>query len=140
MIRIAITSVAASAALWIAPEHTVTGRSVVAAAPFDIAALMAETRGAPRMICALAANSIGNGGWWGGMGAPAAPLAPTNARDAWRNGRIALTGSERTLLLESVTSPDDCTREMAVRLLGRDSNRETLAGLSRHAASAPSWP
>ena len=46
VIRIAITSVAASAALWIAPEHTVTGRSVGAAAPFDIVALMAETRGA----------------------------------------------------------------------------------------------
>ena len=32
----------------------------------DITVLMAESRGAPRTLCMLAASAVGNGGWWGG--------------------------------------------------------------------------
>src|SRR2546423_13293565 len=42
--------------------------------PIDVAALLTAAKGAPPLICSLAANSIGNWGWGGRRGAAGAPL------------------------------------------------------------------
>src|SRR5215210_9331728 len=44
------------------------------AAAIDVAALLAAARGAPPLICGLAAQSLGNGNWGGWYDAPASPL------------------------------------------------------------------
>ncbi|MBP9898986.1 MAG: HEAT repeat domain-containing protein [Gemmatimonadales bacterium] len=108
---------------------------VVATAAGDITTLMAETRGAPPTLCLLAAGAIGNGGWWGGMHAPVSPLVEGDSYSIRTGRNTPLSVGDRTLLLNSVVLPDNCTREIAVRLLGRDGSDATVAGLTQHAAS-----
>jgi HEAT repeat protein len=104
----------------------------------DIAALLAETRGAPPTLCLLAAGAIGNGGWWSGMTAPVSPLANADEEMLRIGRRTPLTAGDRSLVLEALVLPDHCTREVAVRLLGRDGSDATLAGLTQHATSRDS--
>src|SRR5690606_6698809 len=99
-----------------------------------IATLVAQTRGAPPLLCALAARAVDAGDWMGGMRAPAPPLEDIGTRRL-RGRREALSESERALLLSSVTAADACTREVAVRLLGRDGGDAVVSGLIGHATS-----
>ncbi len=135
MIRLALTTLASAVAVGV--SSNIGPPSVVRAVPaatLDIAELIRETRGAPRTLCLLAANSLGNGGW-GGLQAPVQPLGLSADLRPSVGRSLTLTDSERTLLLESVAAPDNCTREVAVRLLGRDGSDVTLDGLHRHAIS-----
>ena len=43
--------------------------------PIDVTALLTAGKGAPPMICSLAANSIGNWGWGNWNDAPSTPLS-----------------------------------------------------------------
>ena len=53
----------------------VRATSASAAAAIDVTALLAAARGAPPLICSLAAQAVGNGNWGWWSGAPASPLA-----------------------------------------------------------------
>src|SRR5437764_606027 len=64
--------------------------AVARAAPLDVAALLSAAQGAPRLICSLAAQSVGNG-WGSWTDAPATPLGrltPLGERDR-RNTPLA---------------------------------------------------
>src|SRR4051812_42869944 len=87
-------------------------------ATIDVAALLTAARGAPPMICSLAANSVGNG-WGGWSDAPYTPLAasatPLNYRDRdWRN----FSSEDVQRLFAGLSSDDACVRELSVRLIG----------------------
>lgn len=99
------------------------------AAPLDVAALLAAARGAPPLICSLAAQSVRNYGWGNWSDAPVTPLGrrdPLGDRDQ-RNGRFPAADVER--LLAGLASEDACVRELAIRLLGSQKDDEVARGL-----------
>jgi len=69
---IVVSTLSAEAAVSSVLAQVTSGSSVVPAQ--DIAAVLAAARGVPPLICAFAAQSIGNGGW-GWYDAPASPVA-----------------------------------------------------------------
>src|SRR3954471_4224276 len=84
--------------------------------PIEIPALLAAARGAPKPVCALAANSLRN--WGGGNDAPATPLGISVAYR--REDEVTKLSDETiNLLLSSLSSDDPCVRELAVRLVAR---------------------
>src|SRR5215203_2393953 len=94
----------------------------------DAAQLISAARGAPAPICALAAQSVNNGGWDNLNDAPATPLG-VSVRLRDDNGRSSqMSAQDVELLLGSLSSDDACVREIAVRLLGRRSNAAIDAG------------
>lgn len=104
-----------------------------AAAPPDLGALLIAARGAPPLLCALAARSVRDYGdyGWGGADAPASPLgrAVTDAPpDDGGDGRH-LTDADRGRLLDALASDDACVRELSVRLLGRRRDSSVVAPL-----------
>ena len=69
-------------------------------APLDVAALLSQARGAPPMICSLAAQSLRNFGWGDAGDAPSTPLSSVSiVRDldsgpeAGRAGSTAATAA-----------------------------------------------
>jgi HEAT repeat protein len=89
------------------------------ALPIDVSALLTAAKGAPPMVCALAANSIGNWGWGGWSDAPATPLAA--ARAAMNGGDFRsepMSATDLQQLYAGLSSDDQCVRELAVRLIG----------------------
>ncbi len=102
-----------------AREATASVRGVSGAdAPLNVAALLTAAHGAPPMICALAAQSVRNYGWsdWGD--APYTPLATTPPLRSRDGGRAELTPEDVARLLDALASPDECVRELSIRLLG----------------------
>ena len=94
------------------------------------AALLAAARGAPPLICGLAAQSIGNGnwGWWSDV--PASPLgAAARPLDSDRRGLRDLPDADVTRLLDALASDDACVREMSVRLVGHQEETRVAAPL-----------
>src|SRR5256714_3981570 len=86
--------------------------------PIDVAALLTAAKGAPPLICSLAANSIGNWGWGGWSDAPATPLASANpATDGDFESR-PLSAADIQQLLAGLAADDACVRELSVRLIG----------------------
>jgi HEAT repeat protein len=109
------------------------------AAPLDVAALLTAARGAPPLICSLAAQSVRNYGWGNWSDAPSTPLgrlAPLGDRDQ-RNSAFPAADVER--LLAGLASDDACVREIAVRLLGSQKDENVARGLIDRlgAAEAP---
>jgi HEAT repeat protein len=105
---------------------------VASAAPaaIDVAALLAAARGAPPLICGLAARSISNGnwGWWSDV--PASPLgAATRALDGDRRSIEDLPDADVTRVLDAMASDDACVREMSVRLVGHQDESRVAAPL-----------
>src|SRR4051794_36140052 len=110
------------------PAVHVTASSAPAA--IDVAALLAAARGAPPLICGLAAQSIGNGNWGWRSDVPASPLgAAAHPLDGDR-GRIEdLPDADVTRLLDALSSDDGCVREMSVRLVGHQDESRVAAPL-----------
>jgi len=93
------------------------GASVAESSP-EIEALLTAARGAPPLICAIAARSL-NDSWWSGADAPATPLG--DARREYGNGlaRGPLSGGDLALVLEALDADDACVQELGVRLAAR---------------------
>src|SRR5256885_8049195 len=88
-------------------------------APIDVGALLIAAKGAPPMICSLAANSIRNWGWGDWNDAPATPLA--SAKAATTNDDFdsePLSAADIQQLLGGLAADDACVRELSVRLIG----------------------
>jgi HEAT repeat protein len=87
-------------------------------APLDVAALLTAARGAPPMICSMAANAVR--GWgWNDSDAPSTPLAsvtPAISNDDFRSDAFPAADVQR--LLAGLSSDDACVRELSVRLIG----------------------
>lgn len=101
----------------------------------DIGALLAAARGAPPIICSLAARTLSNGYWGGWADAPASPLPDVMATpdeddddDMPRRGRseARYSAADVQRLLESLSSDDACVREVAVRVLGHEEHDPTV--------------
>ena len=94
--------------------------------PVDVAALLTAAKGAPPMICSLAANSIRNWGW-GEWDAPATPLSFARATTPDDFESAALSASDIQQLLAGLAAEDPCVRELSVRLIGTQ-KPETVGG------------
>ena len=96
--------------------------------PIDVTALLTAAKGAPPMICSLAANSIRNWGWGDWNDAPATPLA--SAKAATTNDDFdsePLSAADIQQLLGGLAADDACVRELSVRLIGTQ-KAETVGG------------
>ena len=87
----------------------------------DVTALLTSARGAPPMICAMAAQSLRNWGWGDGSAdAPATPLSSivstVNYQLRQNNGDLRVEDVDR--LMSALSSDDACVRELSVRILG----------------------
>ena len=129
-----VLGVLTTAALMSNAGHAPSAPALRAASPapaaIDVAALLAAARGAPPLICGLAAQSIGNGnwGWWSDV--PASPLgAAARPLDSDRRGMRDLPDADVTRLLDALASDDACVREMSVRLVGHQEETRVAAPL-----------
>ncbi|HEY4733366.1 MAG TPA: HEAT repeat domain-containing protein [Gemmatimonadaceae bacterium] len=87
--------------------------------PIDVTALLTAAKGAPAMVCALAANAIGNSGWGGWNDAPSTPLSAAKA--TMNDGDFEsnpMPASDLQQLYTGLASEDRCVRELSVRLIG----------------------
>lgn len=100
----------------------------------DVQALIAAARGAPPMLCALAAHSVGNGGW-GWSDAPVTPLPHADRRSARAD---SIAPADVQFLLDNLGGGDACVTEIAVRLLASDDSGPAVDGLIRNLASPDS--
>jgi len=96
----------------------------------DVAALLTSARGAPPMICALAAQSVRRWGWGGDWSdAPSTPLksivSAVNDRLSLNSGKLPPEDVER--LMSGLASDDACVRELSVRLLGTQRDDEATS-------------
>lgn len=96
----------------------------------DVTALLTSARGAPPMICALAAQSVRRWGWGGDWNdAPSTPLraivSAVNDRLSLNSGRLPPEDVER--LMSGLSSDDACVRELAVRILGTQKEDEPIS-------------
>ena len=103
-----------------APTPSVRVVEPAQAVVIDVAALLAAARGAPPLICGLAAQSLGNGNWGWWTDAPASPLGPAMREQGGDYRRMRdLPDADVTRLLDALSSDDACVREMSVRLVGQ---------------------
>ncbi|MFL5488663.1 MAG: HEAT repeat domain-containing protein [Gemmatimonadaceae bacterium] len=86
--------------------------------PIDVAALLTAAKGAPPMLCSLAADAIRNGGWGGWSDAPSTPLASARpvSQDDYYDPQMPAADIQR--LLAGLSSDDACVRELSIRLIG----------------------
>lgn len=105
---------------------------------FDVSALLTSARGAPPMICALAAQSMRRWGWNGDWDdAPSTPLrsivSAVNDRLNRNSGNLPAEDIDR--LMAGLASDDPCVRELSVRLLGTQKGEPTSGALVARLAS-----
>src|SRR5437773_7910785 len=96
--------------------------------PIDVTALLTAARGAPPMICSLAARAVRGWGWGGGSDAPYSPLAAAGASsmdDNFDSGPLPAADVQQ--LLGGLASDDACVRELSIRLIGTQ-KAETVGG------------
>ena len=118
------------------PAPAVRAAGPAQAAAIDVAALLAAARGAPPLICGLAAQSIGNGNWGWWSDAPASPLsAAVRPQDGDYRRMRDLTDADVTRLLDALASDDACVREMSVRLVGQQEDARVATPLVSKLAS-----
>ena len=87
-------------------------------AAVDIAALLTAARGAPPMICSMAAHALRGWGWNDWSDAPSTPLASVAGvvNDDFHSDVFAAADVQR--LFAGLSSDDACVRELSVRLIG----------------------
>ena len=88
--------------------------------------VIAAGHGAPAVLCSLAANSVGNGGW-GWADAPVTPLPRTELDELRHRGGEALSAGDLAFLLDSLSSTDACVRQLDVLLLVREGEDAQVA-------------
>jgi FOG: HEAT repeat len=119
-----------------------TGGDHATVTAIDISALLAAANGAPPAICALAAQSVRNGGWGDRSDAPYTPLGEAQSFRSGdddyrgRNG-LQFSDADNERLLAGLASADPCVRELSVRIVTAQRNNEAVntALLSRLGSS-----
>lgn len=91
-----------------------------ASTPVNVATLLGAARGAPPIICALAAQTVLNDGWREGGEAPVTPLPAVDLSEDHHGRWRQLATADEDQLLTGLGSDDACVRELSVRVLGRD--------------------
>ncbi|MFN2637444.1 MAG: HEAT repeat domain-containing protein [Gemmatimonadaceae bacterium] len=97
----------------------------------DVTALLTSARGAPPMICAMAAESVREWGWgWGDANdAPSTPLktivSAVNSQLRMNQGQLATEDIDK--LMTGLSSDDACVREISVRLLGTQKKNDQIS-------------
>src|ERR1700674_5288482 len=87
--------------------------------PVDVTALLTAAKGAPQMICSLAAKAVQGWGWGGWNDAPSTPLAAVTAssnNDDFESDALPAADVQR--IMAGLSSDDACVRELSVRLIG----------------------
>jgi HEAT repeat protein len=105
----------------------------------DVGALLDAAHGAPPIICALAAHSVGNSGWGYWTDAPSTPLSRAGAeyeRD-WERDRTRnlLSAADEDRLLAGLASDDACVRELSVRVLSEQTGDRVANALETRLTS-----
>ncbi|HUQ99661.1 MAG TPA: HEAT repeat domain-containing protein [Gemmatimonadaceae bacterium] len=96
----------------------------------DVAALLTSARGAPPLICAMAAQSLRNWGWGDNSAdAPSTPLSSivstVNYQLRQNNGDLPSEDVDR--LMSALSSDDACVRELSVRILGTQNKDDRIS-------------
>ncbi|MFL5493992.1 MAG: hypothetical protein ACJ8DC_06360, partial [Gemmatimonadales bacterium] len=105
------------------------GRPLQIAPTQGVRELLASARGAPALLCSLAADAIGNSGWKSHRTeAPVTPLGQLEPPPSGDAERVQASPEDVRLLLESLSATDGCVREIAVRLLGTQAGGSIVAG------------
>src|SRR5512132_1027927 len=106
---VVLTTAALMANAGHAPASTVvrvSTSSTSSVAAIDVTALLAAARGAPPLICGLAAQSVGNGNW-GWTDAPAPPLGAAARPQDGESRRVRdLSDADVTRVLDALSSDD----------------------------------
>src|SRR5437868_1513905 len=112
-----------------AGKHHSLAASVDDRPPLDVNALLAAAKGAPPLICSLAAQSVGNN-WGNWSDAPSTPLGNAN-RDShdYDFRQEAMPAADVQTLLQSLSSEDPCVREISVRVVTRVRTEAVVSGL-----------
>ena len=134
-----------------APVTTARLRADGSARRADLSALMIAAHGAPPLVCAIAAEAIGDYGWRNASGgAPKTPLEayayPSRGAQAdidmmeSESGRGArlLSAEDVKLLMGNLSSDDLCVRDLSVRIVANDRRDETAAALAERLSAADS--
>ena len=121
-------------AMWHFDGFTNVGMSAERMAPqraenVDVAALLTAARGAPPMICSLAAQALRNYGWGDWGDAPSTPLPRAVSVRSDDDGVDQFPAADVQRLLEALSSDDACVRELSVRLLGHQEGENVTSGL-----------
>jgi hypothetical protein len=98
-------------------------------APVDVGTVLTAARGAPPVICALAAHAVHNWGWGHWTDAPFTPLPAATLADDRDEDEPQYSPADQELLLSGLASDDACVRELSVRLLSRHSGDRVAAAL-----------
>ncbi|HZY40396.1 MAG TPA: HEAT repeat domain-containing protein, partial [Anaerolineae bacterium] len=107
-------------------------------APIDVAVLLTQARGAPPLICSLAAQALRGFGWGDWSDAPSTPLGYSPANRDFDFAPEELPVADVNRLLEALSTDDPCVREVSVRILGRQRGDLVVNGLvTRLGASDP---
>lgn len=112
------------------PADRMEGESAERAS-IDVSALLAAARGAPPLICSLAAQSLRGYGWGDWGDAPSTPLSavlPAEAHDRDTESS-QLPAADVDRLMQALSSDDPCVRELSVRLIGRQKNESVAPAL-----------
>ena len=117
-------------------------RSAGGRVSIDVRGLLQQAHGAPPLLCSVAADGLGSGGWGGHWNdAPSPPVgAAVSARARAFPRGDEMVPSEVRFLLDSISSQDACVREFSARLLGRFGGpavAEQLATLLGASGSSP---
>src|SRR5688572_14864028 len=126
----AVIAFTAAVVTMAAPSSPATDTRAPDAIGADVNALLTAARGAPPLLCSMAARSVHNFyGWGDASDAPAPPLGTVVSESDRSLGRSPLPDSDIALLIDALSSDDACVREMAVRLVGRQPDERVTAPL-----------
>jgi HEAT repeat protein len=87
--------------------------------PIDVTALLTAAKGAPPMVCSLAASAIRNWNWGDWNDAPSTPLSFAKATSSNSDfDSEPFPHADIQQLLTGLAAEDPCVRELSVRLIG----------------------
>src|SRR5438477_8129357 len=102
----------------------------------DLRDLLTSARGAPPLLCALAASTIWGIGRFGGWeDAPATPVGSGVRAQIKELQEMKLSAADLRMLMDSLSTADPCVREVSVRLVGRNGGDVVVDGLTQRLVS-----
>lgn len=122
-----------------APSHlaaTIVDRAVLSQPDPDVQALLQAVRGAPPLLCGMAAEAVSSGMGGYAWDAPSPPIGNDVRKQLATLADRDLTASDFDALLAGLDEQDDCVRELSARLLGRARDGAPVDPLLQRLASA----